>query len=185
MKPHEGVCAGCSTGCSIHIDQNQDKVYRLKPRENPHVNGWWMCDEGRYGYHHVHSGKRLSQPLRSHRDSGEVENIEWSDFTRDIGTQLKAVGRLAAVLSPHLSVEAAYLLAKYIRSLDADAFLALGPIPTVGQDEVVGNGPWGRDFTIRAEKCPNRPRCRRDRRPLHGQPAKLGRPAGEGRRRRD
>ena len=29
------VCAGCSTGCSIHVDENQDRIYRLKPRENP------------------------------------------------------------------------------------------------------------------------------------------------------
>ena len=34
MKSHENVCAGCSTGCSINVDENQDKVYRIKPREN-------------------------------------------------------------------------------------------------------------------------------------------------------
>ncbi len=39
------------------VEENQDHVYRLKPRENPHVNKWWMCDEGRYGYHHVHSDR--------------------------------------------------------------------------------------------------------------------------------
>ena len=32
MKRHPGVCAGCSTGCSIRIDENQDTVYRLTPR---------------------------------------------------------------------------------------------------------------------------------------------------------
>ncbi len=55
MKRHAGVCTGCSTGCSILVEENQDRVYRLKPRENPHVNQWWMCNEGRYGYPHVHS----------------------------------------------------------------------------------------------------------------------------------
>ncbi len=48
-EEHDGVCTGCSTGCSIDVEENQDHVYRLKPRENPHVNQWWMCDEGRYG----------------------------------------------------------------------------------------------------------------------------------------
>ena len=48
---------GCSTGCSITVEENQDRVYRLKPRENPHVNQWWMCDEGRYGFKHVHDGR--------------------------------------------------------------------------------------------------------------------------------
>ena len=57
MKSHDSVCAGCSTGCSIKVEENQDHVYRLKPRENPHVNQWWMCDEGRYGWHHVHDAE--------------------------------------------------------------------------------------------------------------------------------
>jgi NADH-quinone oxidoreductase subunit G len=156
MKPHANVCTGCSTGCSISVEENQDKVYRLKPRENPHVNGWWMCDEGRYGYHHVHSPNRLSEPKRINRSSGDAENVEWTEVTREIGKDLQNAGHLAAVLSPHLSVEAAYLLARYIRSLDAEAVIALGPVPTTGEDELIGNGPLGCDFTIRAEKCPNR-----------------------------
>ena len=55
------------------------------------------------------------------------------------------------MLSPHLTVEEAYLLAKYVRSIDPQAMLALGPVPVVGEDETFKNG-----FTIRAEKCPNR-----------------------------
>ena len=47
MKSRDGVCAGCSTGCSIKIEENQDRIYRLKPRENPEVNQWWMCDAAR------------------------------------------------------------------------------------------------------------------------------------------
>ena len=47
MKGYPQVCAGCSTGCSIDVEQNQDRIYRIKPRTNPQVNQWWMCDEGR------------------------------------------------------------------------------------------------------------------------------------------
>jgi NADH-quinone oxidoreductase subunit G len=36
MKSHDHVCAGCSTGCSIKVEENQDRIYRLKPRDNPH-----------------------------------------------------------------------------------------------------------------------------------------------------
>jgi NADH-quinone oxidoreductase subunit G len=62
-----------------------------------------------------------------------------------------SAGRLAAVISPHLTVEEAYLLAKYIRGIDAGAVLSIGPVPVLGQDETFKNG-----FTIRAEKAPNR-----------------------------
>jgi NADH-quinone oxidoreductase subunit G len=149
MKSHDGVCAGCSTGCSIKIEQNQDRVYRLKPRENPHVNQWWMCDEGRYGYHHVHDPKRLTQLRR--REGKQHINVDWSQIGSELDGKLRKAGRLAAVISPHLTVEETYLLCRYIRELDAQAVLAVGPIPQEGADERFPSG-----FTIRAEKCPNR-----------------------------
>jgi NADH-quinone oxidoreductase subunit G len=149
MKKHAGVCTGCSTGCSIFVEENQDRVYRLKPRENPHVNQWWMCDEGRYGFHYVHDEAREIGPRRR---EGEIHAaIEWSTLPAELHGKLSTAGRLAAVLSPHLTVEEAYLLAKYVRGIDPEAVLALGPVPVVGKDERFKSG-----FTIRAEKCPNR-----------------------------
>jgi NADH-quinone oxidoreductase subunit G len=149
MKSHDNVCANCATGCSIEVEENQDRVYRLKPRENPHVNRWWMCDEGRYGWKHVHDPNRMTQLRR--RDGKQLVNAEWSQVVPDLQTKLKKAGRLAAVVSPHLTVEEAYLLCTYIRSVDPQAVLAVGPIPTEGKDERFPTG-----FTIRAEKCPNR-----------------------------
>jgi NADH-quinone oxidoreductase subunit G len=149
LKSHDGVCAGCATGCSISVEQNQDRIYRLKPRENPHVNQWWMCDEGRYGFKHVHSAGRMVQPRRLGENG--YENVEWSNLTAELGEALRKSQRLAAVLSPFLTVEEAYLLAKCVRSLDSSALLALGPVPTDGGDIEYPGG-----FTIRGEKCPNR-----------------------------
>jgi NADH-quinone oxidoreductase subunit G len=149
IRSQPGVCTGCSTGCSITIDENQDTVHRLKPRVNPHVNQWWMCDEGRYGWHHVHDADRLVEPRR--RDGSSLVSVEWHQLVEELPAKLKAAGHLAAVLSPHLTVEEAYLLAKFIRGLDPSAVLALGPVPVEGADERFKNG-----FTIRAEKCPNR-----------------------------
>jgi NADH-quinone oxidoreductase subunit G len=166
MKQHAGVCAGCSTGCSIDIDENQDTVYRLKPRENMFVNKWWMCDEGRYGYKYLHSPQRKIEPRRKGGivgNSGRAatngephENIEWSQVPTELTARLQAVcsegaGRLAAVISPNLTVEEAYLLCKLARHFDPQAVLALGPVPAVGQDETFPG-----KFIIHAEKCPNR-----------------------------
>ena len=150
MKSQEGVCAGCSTGCSINIEQNQDRIYRLKPRTNPHVNEWWMCDEGRYGFKHVHDAGRLTGARRVNAE-GQYEKLEWSELIQPLDQALRRTGRLAAVVSPHLTVEEAYLLCKYLRSIDPAALIALGPVPTVGEDETFPNG-----FTIHAEKAPNR-----------------------------
>jgi NADH-quinone oxidoreductase subunit G len=62
LKEHKSVCAGCSTGCSIYVDQNKDIIYRLRPRENPQAQGHFICDEGRYGFHYANAKTRLSRP---------------------------------------------------------------------------------------------------------------------------
>jgi NADH-quinone oxidoreductase subunit G len=149
MNRHLGVCAGCSTGCTIRIDENQDTVYRLTPQDNPFINKWWMCDEGRYGYKHLHSPQRQVEP----RAFGK--SVQWSQVPNELRQRLEAActggGRLAAVVSPNLTVEEAYLLCKLARKFDAEAVLALGPVPIVGEDE-----SFPGKFTIHAEKCPNR-----------------------------
>ena len=51
------LCNGCSQGCNIDLHYVLDRphlndgarVVRVKPRYNPDVNQWWLCDEGRYG----------------------------------------------------------------------------------------------------------------------------------------
>jgi len=149
LKKSENVCGGCSAGCSLVTEHNQDTVYRLKPRENPHVNKWWICDEGRYGWHHLHDESRLVTPGRRAADG--FDDVEWAGLITRLRDDLKAAGRLAVAVSPQLTVEEAWMLCALARSIDPEAFLALGYVPTTGDDESFPGG-----FTIRAEKAPNR-----------------------------
>jgi len=149
LRRHKGICTHCATGCSIWVEENQDRVYRLKPRENPQVNKWWICNEGRYFYPHVHSDQRLALPRR--RDASGTTELDWVGLPAELNQRFLEAGRLGAVLSPHLTVEEAYLLAQWMRKLDPQALVALGPLPVAGADHTFPNG-----FTIHAEKCPNR-----------------------------
>jgi NADH-quinone oxidoreductase subunit G len=47
LSPHAGVCTACAMGCATWIEENQDRVHRVRPRENAQVNKWWMCNDGR------------------------------------------------------------------------------------------------------------------------------------------
>ncbi len=149
LKSHAGVCTGCATGCSTWVEENQDRVWRIRPRENPWVNRWWMCNDGRYDYPHVHDPRRILQPYRN--DGGKQVLLDWNAVRAELLAAMKQAGRLAAVVSPLVTVEEAYLLGKLVRSLDPEAALVLGPVPVVGDDEKFPGG-----FTIAAEKCPNR-----------------------------
>ena len=152
LKREANVCGGCSAGCSIFTEHNQDTVYRLKPRENPHVNTWWMCDDGRYGWHHLHDASRLLAAGRRSADRRDAfAAVEWSDVVTVPREDLVRAGRLAVAVSPMLTVEEAWMLCGVARSIDPQAFLAVGYVPRAGADQTFPGG-----FTIRAEKCPNR-----------------------------
>ncbi len=164
LKTQESVCAGCSTGCSIQIDHNKDIVYRIRPRENPEAQGHFICDEGRFDYEYVNARTRLDRPMS--RVGEQLLAGEWAPILASANAELAKAATergvaVAGVISPMLTVEEAYLFAKYIKGLSEDARLYLGWVPTVGADENFpqdrkGNPLGAVKFTIRAEKCPNR-----------------------------
>jgi NADH-quinone oxidoreductase subunit G len=107
-----------------------------------------MCDEGRYGWKYVHDPSRVTTPQI--RGVEGFFALDWSEVPRELAGLLSGK-RLAAVLSPQLTVEEAYLLARYLRSIDGSAFLAMGWVPRDGTDEKFPGG-----LVIHSEKCPNR-----------------------------
>jgi len=164
LKSTDSVCNRCSTGCSIHVDANKDVVFRLRPRENPQSQGYFMCDEGRHGYHHADSAERIERPhVRRGDKLVAVPYLEAAQELRnDFETHLRLhPGAVWAILSPFLTVEEAYLAAKWLKGKSKQVKLALGFVPVVGEDDTYPKDRRGRPiqpvkFTIRAEKCPNR-----------------------------
>ncbi len=168
LRTQNSVCADCSTGCSIFADQNKDILYRLRPRTNPQAQGDFMCDEGRYGFHYVNSEQRIVRPYVRHAgaSNGAAVPVQYADLLPQLRQDLAAAvardaSAVATVLSPFLTCEEAYLLAKYLKGLSGQVRLVLGPVPVVGEDDTYPKDNRGHPvqpvkFTIRAEKCPNR-----------------------------
>ena len=153
----DGITA---SGDNIFVEHNEGKVYRLKPRTNLSVNKWWITDEVRYGWKHIHSEDRLRSPLR--RQFGTLVETDYTraydDAIEGIRKAVSAGKRLALVVSPMLSCEEAYLLATLARRLDPKAVFGIGPVPVKGQDKVFPAGTKETDpkaFKMYAEKAPN------------------------------
>ncbi|QEL17020.1 molybdopterin-dependent oxidoreductase [Limnoglobus roseus] len=164
LKNTDNVCPGCSTGCSIVTDTNKDIVYRLRARTNPDAQGYFMCDEGRWGYHYTRSTDRLTRPMA--KVGGTWQPANWTQLLPKLKyavdeAVLMSPKRVAVVLSPFLTVEEAYALGSGFKKMSDQVRLVLGPVPAVGEDDhypkdVKGNPVQPTKFTIRAEKCPNR-----------------------------
>lgn len=161
LRGAPSICPGCSAGCAIRIDHNDGRVWRLKPRYNPGVNDWWICDAGRFGWKYVNDPKRLDRLIV--RRGRAVETPDWSVLPEIVRLRLNEVvsrdgaAKIAAVLSPWMSCEEAWLLARFIREAAPEATLVMGPVAAEGEDETFPKDDGQAvKFTIRAEKCPNR-----------------------------
>lgn len=156
LKETPSIDGITASGDNIRIDHNDGKVYRVKPRTNMAVNKWWISDEVRYGWKHVHSDERILTPRR--RQFGVQVESDWNraynDAAAGIRKALSANARLGVIISPMLSCEDAFALAKLALSIDPRAVFALGPVPTSGQDRTFPpDKPDG--FKVFAEKAPN------------------------------
>jgi NADH-quinone oxidoreductase subunit G len=155
-----------SGGENIYLDHNEGQVWRVKPRYNADVNTWWISDDTRYSYKIIKDPKRLLTPMKM-QYGAQVEtsfHIALDAAKAGLVESVKANGNGStyAVLSPMMACEEAWLLGQAIRMLDPDAVLALGPVPTAGENEVFKNSMNGKQtFVIQAEKVPNAAGIRR------------------------
>jgi NADH-quinone oxidoreductase subunit G len=151
-------------GENIQLHHNEGKVWRVKPRFNADVNHWWISDDTRYSYKVLDDGHRLKSPRRREYGAPTATTFGLALEAAKAGltAAVKAGGTVYAVLSPMMACEEAYLLGKAIRALDAMAVLALGPVPTTGENETFSSSVTGKQtFVIQAEKVPNAAGVRR------------------------
>ena len=136
LSKHDTICTRCSTGCNIYAEENRGRIWRFRPRFNPHVNDYWICDEGRFSYKAAHEEGLLEAMYV--RQEGELcvstTDQALNTVSRELGRIARAGETIAGVLSPFLTVEEAYLLAAYLKGLSSTSVLTLGPVPTRGED---------------------------------------------------
>ena len=149
------VCNGCARGCNVEVHtsrrrphHNQGRrIARLKPRHNPDVNQYWMCDVGRYGFHWIDGENRLLAPVR--RTGGADAALGWDEAVAALAEALKRyrpdeVGILA---SPQMSNEDLFALQRLAAQLGVAAVDHRVPPRVPGEED---------DFLLRADRNPNR-----------------------------
>jgi NADH-quinone oxidoreductase subunit G len=118
------VCTLCEKGCNttawIKAKPEWAKgaqLIRTTPRFNPEVNGYWMCDIGRFDYRWIEGDERLQRPLlRS--EAGNLEPTDWSNALAKVADRVKAAGNLQILISAHASLEELFLIGKVGHALN-------------------------------------------------------------------
>ena len=115
LEKTPSVCPGCSTGCNISVETYQNRIARFKPRINEAVNSHWICDEGRYCFHELTGGERLTTPLI--RQEGGLVPATWEDALQTVLAGLRGAKALAGILYGRSTNEEAFLFAKLMKKL--------------------------------------------------------------------
>jgi NADH-quinone oxidoreductase subunit G len=101
------ICAHCALGCNVTAGERYGKLRRIVNRYNGEVNGYFLCDRGRFGYEHVNSEHRI-RAARVRKD-GEQAEASKSDAL-DRFSSLAAAGKVIGIGSPRASIESNFAL---------------------------------------------------------------------------
>ena len=146
MDSAPGICPGCSTGCNIDINVKENQIVRTKPRLNPDVNSYWMCDHGRRHLVMSNRGVRAEAPMI--RVDDELQPASWNEALVWVAEQLTDSGG-AAVVSAGASNESLF----YFRAL-LDRLGIRGGAFRVEQGEEHTLSGFAR-LKLRADRSPN------------------------------
>jgi len=106
------ICHQCSLGCNIIAAERYGKLRRILSRYNGKVNGYFICDRGRFGYEYVNHPKRLRYSLKKSQN-GNFEETDKALILREIRNIL-GNKKVAGIGSPRASLESNYALQKLI-----------------------------------------------------------------------
>ncbi|MHB1635980.1 NADH-quinone oxidoreductase subunit NuoG [Acidiferrobacter thiooxydans] len=108
LQTSPSICVHCGLGCNIIVGERYGKVRRILNRYNGQVNGYFLCDRGRFGYEFVNSDNRLRQPsLGAHDRSASVTKPQTLAVMADL---VRGDKRLIGIGSPRASLEANFAL---------------------------------------------------------------------------
>jgi NADH-quinone oxidoreductase subunit G len=103
VAPHDAL------GSNIVVQVKQNKVMRVLPLENEHINECWLSDKDRFSYEGLNSADRLRRPII--RKSGEWAEVDWQEALDFVAAGLRGKD-LGVLASPHSTLEELFLSSK-------------------------------------------------------------------------
>jgi NADH-quinone oxidoreductase subunit G len=124
------VCPHCALGCNISPAERYGTLRRVVNRYNSQINGYFLCDRGRFGYEHVSSQQRI-RSARARQDAKFAE-IPKADAL-DRFSSLAAAGKMIGIGSPRASLEANFALRSLVGAENFYAGVSDGEYRLLGE----------------------------------------------------
>lgn len=114
LQTAPSICVHCGVGCNTIPGERYNMLRRVLNRYNREVNGYFICDRGRYGYEFVNHERRIYYPMMKQAQAEEAE-IGTPDQALPHLRQLIGNGtRTIGIGSPRACLEANYSLRELV-----------------------------------------------------------------------
>jgi len=108
MQFAPSICVHCGLGCNISPGERYGMLRRIVNRYHGDINGYFICDRGRYGYEFVNDEQRIRQPQM--RSDGQVQPIPKQQAIEEAGRFIASSTTVIGIGSPRTSLEANFAL---------------------------------------------------------------------------
>jgi NADH-quinone oxidoreductase subunit G len=114
LQTAPSVCMHCSLGCNTIPGERYGRLRRIRNRYHHEINGYFLCDRGRYGYEFVNCERRIREPLR--RNGHTLQPVSWEMLRPQVASWLADGSRVVGIGSPRASLEANFALRALVGS---------------------------------------------------------------------
>jgi NADH-quinone oxidoreductase subunit G len=114
LQTAPSVCVHCGLGCNTIPGERYGKLRRIRNRFNGEVNGYFLCDRGRYGYAFVNSDRRVRRPLLRRGDGARPEPVTAEAALQHLEILLADPSSVIGIGSPRAPLEANFALATLV-----------------------------------------------------------------------
>jgi NADH-quinone oxidoreductase subunit G len=114
LQTAPSVCVHCGLGCNTIPGERYGLLRRIVNRYNSQVNGYFLCDRGRFGYAFVNSDRRLRHPMLRRRESQAAESATKAAALAHAASLVADGRRVIGIGSPRASLEANFALRAWL-----------------------------------------------------------------------
>lgn len=111
LQTSPSVCSGCGVGCNTNPGERYGTLRRIVNRFNDEVNGYFLCDRGRFGAEFVNSDQRI--PVSMTRNSHQADPVQIEPDAARTALKNAAKGAIG-IGSPRASMEANFALQQLV-----------------------------------------------------------------------
>ncbi len=93
LQTAPSICVHCGLGCNTIAGERDHSLRRIMNRYHHEVNGYFLCDRGRFGYDFVNSDNRIKQPMLLPSLSPSPQGREADTSTPLAGEDMRREGK--------------------------------------------------------------------------------------------